>query len=187
MTVQVEVTVTSFVRGTGPVVPYNSTEGLQVYLDPRGIRTSKPVVYDVPTYAVVIGGGRSYQAIRFGLRNDGRRPPPERPCDTGLGHERVCYPQWVPNYSPHSFQGGIRRGAWRLIPGQNFLIHEGANRMEGQVGGSIGCVEILDGRWNEFLEEIEALGKGTCAQLAAAHHVKVSIQRAPWPNATLRP
>jgi adenosine/AMP kinase len=53
------------------------------------------------------------------------------------------------------------------------------------VGGSTGCIEILDGRWNEFLEEIETLGQGTCEQIAAQHHLKVFIQPAPYPTAVL--
>jgi hypothetical protein len=110
-----------------------------------------------------------------------------RPCDTGLSEARICFPQWLPHYSPHSFRGGSRRGAWQLLHAKGFLIHEGADRKTGQVGGSIGCDEILDGRWNEFLEEIETMGQGTCAEIAARAQLLVMIEPAAYPVAKLRP
>ena len=186
MSVVVEVIVTSMPRGQGPVVPYSHEGGLQFYNTPTGVRTNRPVVYDAPVYAVLISGGRSYVAVRFGLKNNGAPPSPTRPCDTGLADTRVCIPGWLPHYSPHSFRGTSRRGAWQLLPGKGFLIHEGANRAQHQVGGSIGCIEILDGGWNTFLEEIEDLGKGTCAEIAAQMRLRVQIQRANYPVATLR-
>ena len=87
--------------------------------------------------------------------------PQVRPCDWSYAN-RVCTPAWLPHYSPHSFRGSSRPGAWQLVPGQGFLIHEGANESVGEVGGSIGCIEVLDGRWNTFLAEIERIGGGAC-------------------------
>lgn len=186
MSASVEVTVTGTQRGEGPVVPYSHAGGLQFYYTPQGVRTQRPVTYDVPVYEVVIKGGASYVAVRFGLRNDGSPPLPVRPCDTGLSETRACIPHWLPHYSPHSFRGRSRPGAWQLLPGRGFLIHEGADRKRGEVAGSIGCVEILDGRWNEFLAEIETLGGGTCAEIAASSRLRVVLLPASYPVAKLR-
>jgi hypothetical protein len=72
------------------------------------------------------------------------------------------------------------------LPGQGFLIHEGANRSVGEVGGSIGCIEVLDGRWNTFLAEIEKIGGGPCHQIAVSRKLTVKIEFAPYPHALLR-
>lgn len=184
MIATVEVVVTSIVKGFGPIVPYSHDEGLQ-FVVVGGVRTNRPVIYDVPIYEVTITGGSSYLALRFGVRNTGATPK-TRGCDAGLSHGRECVPSWRPHYSPHSFSGSARPGAWVLLPGKGFLIHEGADRPKGQVGGSIGCVEILDGAWNKFLAEIETLGHGTCTQIGAAQKLRVKIQSANYPIATLR-
>ena len=142
----VRVTVTGVLDGTAKVIPYNHTEGLQFHSSPGGPAT-RPVIYTMPAYTVWIGSTKpSFKAIRFGLRNRGGTPLGSRGSDTGLSHHRVCKPTWVPGYSPHSFPGSSRRGAWRLLPGKGFLIHEGPG--VGGAGGSLGCVEILDGGWN---------------------------------------
>src|SRR5262249_34413346 len=147
----VHVVITGKILGQTFVVPYSHHGGLQTYVV-GGVRTDTPVVYKVPYYEVRIEGGRKYKAVRFGLQNKGQVPPPAtRRCDAGLSAAHDCTPTWVPGYSPHSFAGGSRRGAWRLLPGRGFLIHEGADTSAGQVGGSLGCVEILDGDWNGFL------------------------------------
>jgi hypothetical protein len=78
----------------------------------------------------------------------------------------------------------MRDGAWRLFPGRQFLIHEGPDSAS-QLGGSYGCVEILDGRWNDFLADIERLGGATAADVGRKMALKVAIQSAPFPTATL--
>jgi hypothetical protein len=79
-----------------------------------------------------------------------------------------------------------RPGAWQLLPGEGFLIHEGADTRDHQVGGSIGCVEILDGNWNRFLDEIEKIAGISCADIGARRAMKVTIEHAGYPTATLR-
>ncbi|MBI2901361.1 MAG: hypothetical protein HYY17_14345 [Planctomycetes bacterium] len=168
------------------IVPYSHADGLQ-YWTPAGSPRPVAVVYKVPYYFIRVEGGGEYKAVRFGLQNKGTLPPPAtRPCDAGLSSPRVCNPTWVPGYSPHSFPGSSRAGAWRLLPGKGFLVHEGANTLLGQVGGSLGCVEILDGRWNEFLGEIERIGKSTCSDIGSKGKLKVTIEAASYPVATLK-
>lgn len=182
---QVVVKVTATQRGKGPVVPYSHERGLQTYTTPAADGSPRVVIYQVPLYAVVVDGGKAYVAVRFGLRNNGTTPLPRRPCDSGLAAGRICVPNWLPHYSPHSFRGASRPGAWQLLPGKGFLIHEGADRAQRQVGGSIGCVEILDGRWNEFLAEIETAAGGSCAQIAAQGKLRVMIEHTRYPDAVL--
>lgn len=180
----VEVIVTNKQVGTGPVVPYSHRQGLQYY---GGGRSGRPVVYNVPVYELRVTSGGSYSVIRFGLHNRGDNATPRvRPCDSGLHEPRVCTPGWMPHYSPHSFRGGSRPGAWQLLSGKGFLIHEGADVPNGQVGGSIGCIEVLNGKWNDFLAEIEKLGGGTCHQIATARKLNVRIEFARYPQAILR-
>ncbi len=179
----VTVTVTSQIVGTGLVVPYNHQQGLQVRRPAPG-RPGQLVLYQVPLYEVRIEGARSYKAIRFAVRNTGAAPS-TRGCDTGLSHPRTCTPSWVPNYSPHSFNGIARPGAWQLLPGEGFLIHEGADSRRREVGGSIGCIEIVDGGWNSFLADIEHLSGAICSQIGQERLLTVKIQAAPYPTATL--
>ena len=179
----VSVTVGSTVLGQTQVVPYSHREGLQ-YVAVRGVPTDQPLVYKVPYYDVTIQGGSSYTAVRFGLQNKGTAPK-TRTCDAGLSSHRVCTPTWLPKYSPHSFNGTSRDGAWILIPGKSFLIHEGADTRIGQVGGSLGCIEILDGKWNSFLAEIEKLAKTTVTEIGKKGLLSVTIKAAPYPTATL--
>jgi hypothetical protein len=181
----VNVTVTNRQIGTGPVVPYSHRAGLQVYSG--GYKSGLPVVYTVPTYELRIESGGTYAVVRFGLRKTHDKATPQvRPCDSGLHETRVCTPSWLPHYSPHSFRGSSRPGAWQLLPGKGFLIHEGANRSAGEVGGSIGCIEVLDGRWNTFLAEIEKIGGGPCHGIAASRKLTVTIELAQYPQAVLR-
>ena len=148
----VQVVISSKQIGMGWIVPYSHRDGLQYYL---GKPLGRPVIYNVPTYEIRIVSGGTYPAIRFALHNRGDNATPAvRPCDSGLHDARVCTPSWMPHYNPHSFQAGSRPGAWQLLPGKGFLIHEGANKALRQVGGSIGCIEVVDGRWNSFLDEI---------------------------------
>src|SRR6266852_4275243 len=142
---EVHVVITARIIGRTWVVPYSHGAGLELYVE-RGVQTNKPVIYEVPSYELRVEGGGKYKAVRFGLQNKGRMPPPPFcHCDAGLWAEHPCTPTWVPGYSPHSFRGGPWAGAWRLLPGRGFLIHEGADTRVGYVGGSLGCVEILDG------------------------------------------
>jgi hypothetical protein len=113
----VNVTVTNRQIGTGPVVPYSHRAGLQVYSG--GYKSGQPVVYTVPTYELRIESGGTYAVVRFGLRNKHDKATPQvRPCDSGLHETRVCTPSWLPHYSPHSFRGSSRPGAWQLLPGK---------------------------------------------------------------------
>jgi len=114
--------------------------------------------YEVPTYKVRIEGGSDYDAVRFGVVNKGILPPPPvMTCNTGIPHHCICHPTWKPGYNPHTVAAGIRTGAWILFPQKYYYIHEGANRLIGEVGGTIGCIEILDDRWKQFLAEIEGI------------------------------
>jgi hypothetical protein len=82
----VQVFVTGTRTGFGPVVPYRHGTGLQYYVTATGFLTTRPVVYEVPTYEVRIKGGSSYDAVRFGLRYKDDTTPDTRPRDTGLSH-----------------------------------------------------------------------------------------------------
>jgi hypothetical protein len=187
MTKPVSIIVTGRANGVGPVVPYSKEKGLQSYFTSTGIRTTRLVVYNVPIYQVRIEGGSVYDAVRFGLRHRDELTPDRRPCDTGLANNRICHPRWIPGYSPHSFVGESRTGAWQLLPGKNFLIHEGADRAAGQVGGSTGCIEILDGTWNDFLAEIEKLAGADCSAIGAMSKLTVTIEETRYPIAVRRP
>jgi hypothetical protein len=68
---------------------------------------------------------------------------------------------------------------------REFYLHEGADRAKKEVGGSLGCIEILDGKWNHFLGEVEALAKDTCPNIGKASKLRVTIQAAPLPLAKL--
>jgi hypothetical protein len=183
----VEVVVKSTRAGTAIIVPYSHKDGLQ-FFRPPGVPRDLYVKYEVPAYEVYVAGVGPFRAVRFALRNLGgdQTPPERRPCDSGLSHHRVCKPTWVPNYSPHSFRGRARPGAWRLLPGQQFLIHEGPGSEPGAVGGSIGCVEILDGKWGHFLWQIEDAAGASCADIGAARKLTVTIEAAAFPLAVLR-
>jgi hypothetical protein len=176
----VTVTVTGNIAGTAYIVPYNKHDGLQRWRPPGSSRDML-ALYTVSAYEVQVGGAH-HRAIRFGLRNTGSKPQRTRNCDTRLSADRTCTPAWIPTYSPHSFAGTSRRGAWQLLPGKGFLIHEGPGPT--QAGGSIGCVEILDAMWDDFLGEIEKAAGATCAQIGAAGRLTVKIEHATYPAAT---
>lgn len=180
MPTKILIVITGKSKGNTFIVPYSHAAGLQM-----DAKTGEPIIYKVAWYEVRIHGGGNYRAVRFGLQNKGNVPPPaSRVCDAGLSAGRTCAPVWVPGYRPHSFAGASRAGAWRLMPGKGFLIHEGADSTKKQVGGSLGCVEILDGGWNPFLDELEKLGGQSCASLGAAGRLSVKIEAAPFPVAT---
>src|SRR6266566_7914421 len=173
----VEVIITGKNVGTVQVIPYSMAMGLAVYPGST-VAKADPVLYKVPRYEVRMGGG-AYEAVRFGLQNKGIFPPAERLfCDAGLSMAQVCTPDWLPGYSPRTFRGGPNQGAWVLIPGRSFLIHEGADTTQGENGGSLGCIEILDGLWPDFLRELQILGGGTCAEIGRQKSLKVTLEQA---------
>ena len=45
----------------------------------------------------------------------------------------------------------------------------------GTVGGTLGCVEILDGGWSLFLDEIESIAGADCVHIGAAHYLTVVL------------
>jgi hypothetical protein len=179
----VHIIVTGKEKGKTLVVPYSERLGRQRYVV-NGVETDEDVLYEVPFYEVRIEGGGVYDAVRFGLQNKGILPPIKTlHCNAGISQHHVCHPSWVVGYHPHTV-AGIRWGAWRLFPGKDFLLHEGADRSTAEVGGSLGCIEILD-VWNDFLNEIETIGKAPCPEIASAGKVKVTIQVAHFPLAHL--
>jgi hypothetical protein len=181
----VHVIITKKITGEAHVCPYSQTRHLQFYMI-NGTVTDQPVLYRIPVFEVRIDGGSDYDAVRFGLQNHALLPPSKvRACDAGISHHHSCTPSWNPTYCPHSFDRMNRMGAWRLFPGKTFYIHEGPNRNRDGYGGSLGCVEILDGYWNDFLQEIERIGKAPCDQIAKNHGLKVTIEAAPFPVAKL--
>jgi hypothetical protein len=154
--------------------PYNHTEGLD-----------GSVVYAVPVYEVHVKSTEVFWAIRFGLvRKDEPVPPATRRCDAGLAKKQDARPSWVPKYSPHSFQGGIRPGAWQRYPHKGFLIHEGSSDPSTVFGGSLGCIEIVgSGEWNRFLDTIEKLAGASCAVIGHKHALHVKIMETEYPMA----
>ena len=108
----ISVKVTSNVVGTSLIIPFNYTEGLQMY--PAGhSKAGQPVIYRINKYEMVVDASKSYHVVRFGLQNNGKIPA-SRISDAGLTAPRTVHPSWVPGYSPHSFQGGPYAGAWRI-------------------------------------------------------------------------
>jgi len=179
----VTVTITGKATGKSLIVPYSHADGLQKY--PAGhLKAGQPVVYRINKYEIRVEGGRRYEAIRFGLQNKGKIVH-SRSSDAGLSLPRTVKPTWVPGYSPHSFSGSAYAGAWRLLRGKGFLIHEGADSHSGQVGGSLGCVEILDGGWQLFMDEL----RSTCGQpwptIGNRRLMTVIVERASFPTAKL--
>ena len=180
---EVELTITYKSNSIAIVGPFNHERGLQTITDKLGQQDY--ICYKVPAYKVQINGGNTYEAIRYGYINDGRIPPPlHRKCDKGIVHGHVCHPTWKPHYSPHSFTGSGRSGAWVLFPHDTMYIHEGPDRRKGGMGGTLGCVEILDGKWNSFLKEIEDSASASCAAIAAARKLRVKIEAGERPVGT---
>ena len=187
---EVRVVVTNrIVKDKGYAIPYNHrvTPHLQHYRSPSGLpKPNAFVTYEIPLYEVHIAGGSSYQALRFGLRNMGDgRIPDSRPCDTGLSQPHLCTPAFLSYYRPHSFLGEGPPGAWQLFHGKNVLIHEGANSRNDVAGGSLGCIEIVDGGWRRLQREIETRAGASCAAIGAAKKLIVSIEYAAYPVAQL--
>jgi hypothetical protein len=179
----VTVTITGKITGTSLIVPYSHDGGLQRY--PSGhAKADEPVIYRINKYEIVVSGGGKYDAVRFGLVNKGSYEA-TRISDAGLTSPRTVHPSWVPGYSPHSFRGGPYAGAWRILPGKGFLIHEGADETKGQVGGSLGCVEILSGKWSVFMDELKSRSGLDWPEIGRRKMLKVIVESANYPNAAL--
>jgi hypothetical protein len=187
--VKVIVTSKTLASYKGYVIPYDHRvkPHLQHYVGSNGKALLNDfVTYEVPLYEIHVVGGSSYKAIRFGLRNRGDNKIPEsRPCDTGLSMPRVCTPSFLPHYKPHSFLGEGPVGAWQLLPNAGLLIHEGGNSQRDVVGGSLGCIEIVDGGWRCFQRQIEDLAGAPCGAIGAAKMLTVALEYAAYPVAKL--
>ena len=172
----VKVTVKAKQVGTWTTAPFSHESGLDM-----------GAIYEVPIYEIAIEPKYFFKAVRFGLVNRKQKPPPKsRQCDAGLTAPRTVNPTWVPHYSPHSFRGAARPGAWRILPGKQFLIHEGSADKNRSIGGSLGCIEIVGvGEWNRFLSSIESEGAATSAQIGAAQTLVLKIEQASYPFAKL--
>lgn len=179
----VTVRITGKVTGTSLIVPYSHDGGLQKY--PAGHpKAGQLVVYRISKYELLVVGGGRYDAVRFGLQNKGTIAA-TRISDAGLTLPRTVHPTWVAGYSPHSFRGGPYAGAWRILPGKAFLIHEGADSRAGQVGGSLGCVEVLDGGWPVFMDELKTICGQPWPTIASKRLMSVVVEAAGYPTATL--
>lgn len=169
--------------GTTLIVPFSHSDGLQLY--PVGHdKAGQPVIYRINKYELVVDGSTKYQVVRFGLQNNGTILR-SRVSDAGLTHPRTAHPTWVAGYSPHSFNGGPFAGAWRILPGKGFLIHEGANESLGQVGGSLGCVEVLGGKWPDFLNTVKTACGADWPTIGARRLMNLTIEASSYPTATL--
>lgn len=183
---RVSVTVTSKVVGSTLVVPFNFTEGLQTY--PKGHpKVGTNPLYRINKYAMIVHGPDTeseYHVIRFGLQNKGTVPK-HRISDAGLTSGRVAKPTWVPGYKPHSFEATGYEGAWRIIDGKGFLIHEGPDVGQNQVGGSLGCIEVLDGRWPDFMDELINITEKPWPEIGRHRLMTLTIHATHAPMATL--
>lgn len=170
------VTLTSKTVGESFIFPYE-----------RGMKPRLLPVYKVPLYQINVGATRTFKAVRFGLTPLIMPPPHERVCNVGLNAAQILTPEWVPGYGPHSFTGGELRGAWRLKPGQQFLIHQGATREENQLGGSLGCVELAgSAEWKSFMLAVQMeTGVSSFAEIAQRRLLRVDVQATSFPTAIL--
>jgi hypothetical protein len=176
----VQVHITGEKDGTASIAPYSHARGLNL-----------ATIYHVPTYKMTVtgsktGGEKLFKVIRFGLRRRGTDPSPvpvQPTCNKGLTDGQTFGPYWNTSYSPHSFTGTARRGAWVLVG--HILIHEGP--ATGGVAGSLGCIEVTGaGEWNIFLETIESFAEATCAQVGRKRALTVKLDGAPRPVAVLQ-
>jgi hypothetical protein len=181
----VTVKITGKITGKSLIVPYSHDGGLQRY-PPGHAKEGQPVIYKIAKYQVLIVGGGTYDAVRFGLQNKGTLES-TRVSDAGLTSPRSVNPSWVTGYSPHTFagSGGPYAGAWRILPGKGFLIHEGADETKGNVGGSLGCVEIVTGRWAEFQDELKSITGKDWPKIGSLQLMKLVVEAASSPTATL--
>ena len=179
----VAVRLTNNVVGTTLIVPFGHSDGLQMYPDGH-VKAGQPVVYRIHKYELIVNGTTKYEVVRFGLQNKGTILP-SRISDAGLTAPRTVQPSWVPGYSPHSFTGGPYAGAWRILHDKGFLIHEGANESAGQVGGSLGCVEVLGGKWPAFLTQLKSICGADMPVIGARGLMKFTIDAGVYPTATI--
>lgn len=180
---RVTVRITGKATGTSLIVPYSHAAGLQYY--PAGhAKAGQPVIYRINKYELVVVGARKYDVVRFGLQNTSTLSA-TRVSDAGLSAAHTVNASWVAGYSPHSFRGGPYAGAWRLLPGKGFLIHEGADSRRGQVGGSLGCVEVLDGGWSGFMDELKTACAASWADIGSRGLMTVVVEPVSYPIATL--
>ena len=177
---KVQVHVTSEKDGTALIAPYSHARHLNL-----------ATIYQVPSYKMTVtgsktGGEQLFKVIRFGLRRRGADPlpvPAQLTCNAGLTSGRTFMPSWNKSYSPRSFTGTARRGAWVLVG--HILIHEGP--AAGEVAGSLGCIEVTGtGEWNRFLGTIESFAGATCARVGQKGALTVKLGGAPRPVAVLR-
>jgi hypothetical protein len=94
-------------------------------------------------------------------------------------------PTWL-HYDTHSFGAQGIRGAWRILEGRQFLLHEGATPPAG-IGASLGCIEVTNfHEWNKFLYTLESVAGGNCHQISAANLFVLIIEAAHFPIAHLK-
>ncbi len=179
----VNVTVTSKVIGAAIVVPFSLTEGAQTY-PPGHPKVGDNPLYRISTYAMVVDGKSEYEVIRFGLQNKGTILK-QRICDAGLACGQSARPTWVPGYKPHSFEATGYEGAWRIMDGKAFLIHEGPNTGLYQAGGSLGCIEALNTRWPDFLDELINITGEPWPEIGKHRLINLTLNAASAPMATL--
>jgi hypothetical protein len=172
----IEVTVTSKKNGTALTYPYE-----------RHMKSADETpIYEVPTYEVKIGGNhRTFKVVRFGLTPQSPPWMKTRRCNTGLSAYHKVTPTWL-HYDTHSFGARGVRGAWRILEGKQFLLHEGATPPDG-IGASLGCLEVVDFReWNRFLHTLEGAAATSCHQIGASKAFILVIEAAHFPIAHLK-
>lgn len=172
----VEVTVTSKKNGTALTYPYE-----------RHVHyTDEMPIYEVPTYEVEVSGRpHSFKAVRFGLTPHPAPWAETRHCNTGLATYHKVTPTWL-HYDTHSFGAQGIRGAWRILEGRQFLLHEGATPPEG-IGASLGCIEVVNfHEWNRFLHMLKIAAGANCHQISTSKSFTLIIEAAHFPIAHLK-
>lgn len=170
---QVVVTVTNERVDMGETYPYD-----------RNVRVWTLPFYTVPRYRIDVNRMWSFKALRFGLRYHGGPVLKERLCDVGLFTAQTLYPTWV-WYDTHSFESKGIKGAWRLRPSQQYLLHEGAADTD-PAGATLGCIELNGSTyWNQFLHILqEQTGVSDFGEIGRKKLLKVVIQQSIHPIAT---
>jgi hypothetical protein len=171
----VQVTITSKAVGKALTFPYQR----------HMLDAGETPIYEVPTYEVQVGGsGGLFRAVRFGLTPVPPPWPKVRHCNTGLTAHHKVFPTWI-HYDTHSFGAQGIRGAWRIMEGHQFLLHEGATPPG--AGASLGCVEIVDFHsWNRFIHTVERIAGCNCHQITARGLLELTIEHAHFPLANLK-
>jgi hypothetical protein len=79
-----------------------------------------------------------------------------------------------------------RPGAWRLLEGKGFLIHQGPDDDAKTAGGSLGCIEVVGkDEWDDFLGLLESIAGADCQRIGAQRALTVRIEHAEFPTATV--